>query len=155
MVEPTSHDDAKLAKFQQFVDRVDMFHGLDPRDVQKIYSKGTTMRVQKGDAIFYKGSEGNQMFVILGGAIGIYDGKKLLSKLSIGDTFGEMSLLMSVPRTATAMAVESSHLLAITEDVFEKLMTKRVAVRVLLNLSRVLGQRLEAANKRTRDVEGR
>lgn len=155
MSESTPDDAAKLAKYEQLVDHVDMFHGLKPHDVAKIFSKGMTFRVQKGETIFYKGTEGNKMYVVLGGKVGVFDGGKLLSSLSVGATFGEMSLLMHAPRNATVIALERSNLFSLSEDVFQRLLTKRVAVQMLLNLSRTLGKRLNEANIRTRELEGR
>lgn len=155
MSESKPLDAAQLAKFQQLVDHVDMFHGLNVPDVAKIFSKGMTIRVQKGETIFYKGTEGNKMYVVLGGKVGVFDGEKLLSSLTVGSTFGEMSLLMNAPRNATVVALEISNLFSLTEDVFQRLLTKRVAVQMLLNLSRTLGVRLNEANKRSRELEGR
>ncbi len=155
MSESTPRDPAKEAKYQKLVDHVDMFRGLNPHDVQKIFSKGMTVRVQKGETIFYKGTEGNKMYVVLGGKVGVFDGEKLLSSLGVGATFGEMSLLMNAPRNATVVALELSNLFTLSEDVFQRLLTNRVAVQMLLNLSRTLGVRLNEANTRTRELEGR
>ena len=145
-------DDPRL---RQLVERVDIFRGLTPDDVFKIYTKGATMQVQKGDTIFHQGTTGQKMFVVFGGKVGVFDGQKLLSELNVGDTFGEISLLTDEPRSATVVALEMSRLFVLDEDVFQKLLTKRVAVQMLLNLGRMLGKRLVAANKKLRDYEGR
>ena len=144
-----------LAKYQALVDHVDLFHGLKPGDVQKIFQKGMTVRVGKGETVFYKDTEGNQMYVILGGKVGVFDGPKMLAELTVGKTFGEMSLLNNEPRSATIVALEASNLLMLSEDVFQKLLTKRVAVQILLNMSRTMGKRLVASNMMVREQEGR
>ena len=142
-------------KYQKLADTVDIFHGLRASDVRKIYSRGMTMTVQKGDTLFHKGTVGNQMFVVLGGKMGVFDGPLQVATLHLGDTIGEMSLLRNEPRSATVRALERSQLFALTDNIFQKLLTKRVAVQMLLNISRTLAKRLEDANHALREMEGR
>ncbi len=144
-----------LEKYQKLVDHVDIFHGLRPPDVHKIFQKGMTVRVGKGETVFYKDTQGNQMYVILGGKMGVFDGPKMLAELTVGMTFGEMSLLNNEPRSATVVALEAANLLVLSEEVFQKLLTKRVAVQILLNMSRTMGKRLVASNMKVREQEGR
>lgn len=145
-------DDPRL---QTLVDTVDLFHGLSTSDVQKIFVAGLTMRAEPKDTIFFKDTVGNQMYVVLGGKIGIYDGPHLLAELTTGDTFGEMSLLLGKKRNATAVALEQTLLFVLDEEIFQKLLTKRAAIQILLNLSRTLGERLAEANKEIRRIEGK
>lgn len=142
-------------KYARLAEQVDMFEGLSPQDVRKIFHKGMTLRVAKGETIFYKGTVGNQMYVVLGGQVGVFDGPKCIAKLSTGDMFGEMSLLNGDPRSATVVALEHSNVFVLSEEVFQKLLTKRVAVQILLNIGKTMGERVRAANLKLREVEGR
>lgn len=142
-------------RFQALVDNVDIFHGLRSVDVQKIFARGMTMYIEKGDTIFHKNTEGNKMYVVLGGSIGVFDGPVQMATLGVGDTFGEMSLLTGMPRSASAVALERCNLFVLDEAVFQKLLTKRVAVQMLLNLGRMLGRRLRDANRTIRELEDR
>jgi CRP-like cAMP-binding protein len=142
-------------RFAKLVKAVDIFHGLSPEDVGKIFSHGVTMNVQKDQSVFHKGTVGNQMFVVLGGSFGVFDGTKQLATLRTGDTFGEMSLLLSEPRSASVKALELSQVFVLDERVFQKLLTKRVAVQMLINISRMLAKRLQNANRVIREMEGR
>ncbi|MEX2016104.1 MAG: cyclic nucleotide-binding domain-containing protein [Candidatus Hydrogenedentales bacterium] len=144
-------DDARL---KTLVETVHLFHGLSTGDVQKIFAAGLTMRAQPKDTIFFKDTVGNQMYVVLGGKIGIYDGPRLLAELGVGDAFGEMSLLLGRKRNATAIALEQSMLFVLDEEIFQKLLTKKAAIQILLNLARALGERLSEANKEIRRIEG-
>jgi CRP-like cAMP-binding protein len=134
-------------RFRMFVRSVELFRGLDPEDVEKIFQRGMTIRVAKGETIFYKGTTGNQMYVVLGGSVAIADGRKVLAKLNVGDTFGEMALVNNEPRSASAVAMEDSQLFVLSETVFQKLLTKRVAIQILLNIVRTLSHRLRDANQ--------
>lgn len=145
-------DDPRL---EQMVKTVDIFHGLTPGDVYRIYAKGMTHMAMKDQLVFHKDTVGNNMFVILGGTVGIFDGDKQIATLKMGESFGEMSLLTGEPRTATAKALEDTMLFILDERVFQKLLTKRVAVQMLLNVSKMLGKKLKNANLMIRELEGR
>ncbi len=133
-------------KYEELARRVPLFRGLSPEDVAKIMSKGMTMDVKKGDAVFYQGTVGNQMYVVLGGSVGLFDGKKHLATLRAGDMFGEMALINNEPRSATATAAEDCRLFVLSETTFQKLMTKKAAIRILLNIIGTMSKRLRDMN---------
>lgn len=133
---------------REYVKRIELFHGLDPADVAKILAHGITMRCTKGEAVFYKGTVGSQMYVVLGGKVGVVEEGKCLASLTTGDMFGEMALVTKEPRSANVVALEDSLLFVLSESTFERLMTKRVAIRMLFNIIRVLSHRIKEANAR-------
>ncbi len=138
-------DAASIAKMIQ---RVQLFHGLTPEEVMKILSKGMTMRCAKGETLFYQGTVGSQMYVVLGGTVGVFDGPTCIARLHTGDMFGEMALVDKAPRSATVTALEESRLFVLSESTFEHLLTKRVAIRILLNIIHTLSKRLRDSNAR-------
>lgn len=142
-------------KYAVLAEKIGLFRGLSPSDVQKIFSKGMTIRVQKGETIFMKGTTGNKMYVVLGGAVGVFDGPKCIAKLGVGDTFGEMSLLNNEPRTATVVALAPANLFVLSEEVFLKLLTKKVAVRILMNIAKSMSMKVKNTNLLIREMEGR
>lgn len=70
-----------------------------------------------GEVIFAEGDDGREMYVVVTGEVAVSkQGKKgeiLLATLTRGDFVGEMSLLESLPRSATARARGPTRLLAI------------------------------------------
>lgn len=142
-----------LEKFAQMAKKIDLFQGLRSEDVAKIYAKGITLQVEKGNVLFYKGTVGNQMFIVLGGKISLYSGKKHIADLHSGDMFGEMALINNDPRSATAVAAETSNLFVLSETTFQKLMTKRVAIRILFNIIGTLSKRLQDMNAKLVQLE--
>ena len=70
-----------------------------------------------GEIIFREGDLGQEMFVIQTGSVEVtinVDGEEhKVSTLERGDFFGEMSLLETLPRSATVRAVEKTSVLAI------------------------------------------
>jgi CRP/FNR family cyclic AMP-dependent transcriptional regulator len=70
-----------------------------------------------GDLIFKEGDEGREMFIVQAGEVIVTKqtrrGEMELATLRKGDFVGEMSLLESLPRSATAKARGETRLLAI------------------------------------------
>ncbi len=138
----------KSEQLRALLKRVSLFHGLREEDMVKIFSKGMTVRVGKGEVLFYKDTVGSQMYVVLSGKLGVFSGERLLAELVTGDMCGEMALVNHAPRSATAKALEDSLLFVLTETTVNTLLTKRVAVQLLLNIIRTLSRRLCEANLR-------
>lgn len=133
--------------------KVELFHGLNAEDVESIFSRGMTLRVLKGETLFYKGSLGSQLYVLLGGQINIIDNKRVIATMRMGDMFGEMALVESQPRSATAVASEDSHVFVLAEESFDRLLTKKIAVQILMNIVRIFSRRLRDANKKIAQFE--
>lgn len=134
------------AKLDLLVKRVDLFSGLSRDDVGKIFAKGMTVRALKEEVIFYKGTTGSQMYVVLVGKMGVYDGDRQIAHLVPGQMFGEMALVNREPRSATVKAEEDSVLFVLTESAFQNLLSKRVSIQILLNIIRTLSTRLKQKN---------
>jgi CRP-like cAMP-binding protein len=142
-----------VEKYAELAKRVPFFKGIETEDVAKIFAKGMTMQVEKGNILFYQGATGNQMYIVLGGKIDLFDGKKYLTTMRTGDLFGEMAVINNEPRSATAVAAETSRVFVLTETVFERLMTKRAAIRILLNIIGVMSKRIREMNAKLAKLE--
>jgi CRP-like cAMP-binding protein len=141
------------ATVDKYIKHVSLFHGLSREEVAKIFAKGMTMHVNAGQDIFVEGTVGSQMYVVLGGKLGVFNNGQCIAELRVGDMFGEMALVNKEPRSATVTAVNDSRLFVLTETTFERLMSKRVAIRVLFNIIKTLSHRLRDANKRLASLE--
>lgn len=136
------------AKVDKLIERVALFNGLTRDEVVKIFGYGLTMNCAKGETIFHEGTVGSTMYVVLGGKVGVFKGGKCISELRTGDMFGEMALVCDEPRSATVAALENSKVFVLKEETFDKLMTKRVAIRMLFNIVKTLSHRLQDSNKK-------
>ena len=113
------------------------------------------IRGQKGEHSARTGTTGEKVYVGLGGGGGVFDGRQGIAKLEVGETFGEMSLLNDEPRTASVVALAPVNLFVLSEDVFLKLLTKKVAVRILMNIARSMSTKVKNTNLLVREMEGR
>lgn len=85
---------------------------LDPK-----FSHEHLREFEDGDLIFMEGDDSREMYVVVGGSVEVTKrsgGTEIsLALLKKGDFVGEMSLLESLPRSATARAKGPTKLLAI------------------------------------------
>jgi CRP-like cAMP-binding protein len=109
----------------------------------------------KGDVIFREGDNGSEMYVIQSGKVELLkevNGEKVFSLImEKGDFFGEMSLLESLPRTATAVMLEDGELIIINATIFDQMIRHNIeiAVRMLRKFSTRLREtmaKLESLN---------
>ena len=88
---------------------------LNRREKRSVYA--TEIVVPDGQYIVREGDVGTDMYVIQSGEIAISkqtdDGERTLAILRRGEFFGEMSILESLPREASARAVGETRLLII------------------------------------------
>ena len=109
--------------------------------------KGETVfkEFRTGEIIFKEGEPGDNMYVVMEGAVDIKVGEEKFIVAQPGDILGEMALIDSSARSATAVARTNCKLIAIDEKRFIFLIqqTPFFAIYVM----RVLVERLRIMNK--------
>ena len=116
-----------------------------PVDFSLLAGAGAPIRNYKaGEVIFREGDPAEEMFVVKSGVVEIRLGNRVLDTLSERSIFGEMALIDSGPRSATAIAVTGTALVPVGEKQF-LLMVSRTPY-FALNVMRVLVRRLRTAN---------
>ncbi|AFY38775.1 MscS Mechanosensitive ion channel [[Leptolyngbya] sp. PCC 7376] len=106
--------------------KVGCFSHLSEFRLRQIIEIGRLKSLHKRETLFRENDPGDAFYIILSGRIEVYAEtlKKQLAILEAGNFFGEMSLMLGVPRTATAKALESTLLFAITNKNFKVLLQK-------------------------------
>jgi len=104
-----------------------------------------TRRVRAGGVIFREGERADELFVIKSGYVRIQVGNRAMADLAADNIFGEMALIDSEPRCATAVAITDVELVPISEKQFLFLVIQ--TPYFALKLMRVLAQRLRVTNK--------
>ncbi len=106
-----------------FLKGVHLFQSLNPEDCERLAASLRRRSLKKGEVLFRKGDEGNSLYIVRKGGIKIVLPSELgdeavLAILSEGDFFGEMALLDGMPRSADAVALDPSELLALSRSDF-------------------------------------
>jgi CRP/FNR family cyclic AMP-dependent transcriptional regulator len=127
------------------VQRTPLLAGLSDEIIEAFVRRARQRRYPRGTIIFHKDDPGTQLYVIVSGAVKISipstEGKDLLlSILTSGESFGEMSLFDEEPRSATAEAMEDIVALTLGRADFLALIERypALALRVIELLTRRL-----------------
>jgi CRP/FNR family transcriptional regulator, cyclic AMP receptor protein len=137
--------------------QVPLFDHLSARDLKKIGRLLHERTYQPGEVIFREGDPGAGMFIVRHGRVNIVihrpDGsEQLLTPIGERQFFGEMALLESAPRSASAVAAEKSELLGFFEPDLESLIERdaKLGSKVVWNLARLMAYRLRGMNETVR-----
>ena len=98
-----------------------------------------------GEIIFKEGEPGDNMYVVLEGAVDINVSGEKFILAQPGDIVGEMALIDSSARSATAIARTKCKLIAINEKRFTALTQQTPAFAI--HVMRILVERLRRMNK--------
>ena len=102
--------------------------------------------VKAGQELFKKGDRGDCLYIVKSGSIRLGDGNIVYETVSVGGMLGEMALIDSQPRSATAIAVEDALVLPVNQALFLK--TVQQSPYFAIRLARLLSRRLRAMNER-------
>lgn len=134
---------------------IPLFSELNNRDLEKITLVASKQKYHKDNLILIEEEVGSTMFVILSGRVKISrisdDGREvILSILSDGDFFGEMSLLDGHTRSANVTAIEDSVLLVIRREEFLQMLHD--FPQIAINLLKELAQRIRKSDEHIKSL---
>ncbi len=102
----------------KIMDRLEFFSRFNLLQKQELVQFHKHFSVyEEGEYLITEGDSDSFFFIILSGKVLIAKGdeKKPLAKLEPGEFFGEISFLTKAPRTASAIAVEQSIVIKVSE----------------------------------------
>ena len=98
----------------------------------------------KNSMLFAEGEPGDELFIIQKGSVKIVkvvdNNEVLLAVLKAGDIFGEMALLESKPRAASAATYEDCQVLAVNKANFERMIVTQP--QIVARLTTLLSERI-------------
>lgn len=99
-----------------------------------------------GETIFSEGEPGDVMYVVLEGEVEIQVGGETVQTAAAGDLVGEMALIDTQARSATALAIADCRLAAVDEAEFINMVQKNPFFS--LHVLRVLAERIRKINSK-------
>ena len=135
----------------QALGNIPIFENLTDSELNDVVRLTHERTYKLDEHVFKKLAPAEGMYVIMYGAVEINDpdsGTKFAS-LESGDFFGELALLDEEPRSASAVSIQPSTLIGFFRTDLLTLMKRspELGNKILLNLSRVLGERLRRTNQ--------
>jgi uncharacterized membrane protein len=104
-----------------FLTNIKLFEHLDLDDRVALASVLDDLRVPAGETLFHAGDPGDSLFLVRGGEVELFIkdtvGQKIvLTTAGPGDMFGELAMLDTGARTATALALTDCELLVLDRE---------------------------------------
>jgi len=121
-----------------------LFRHLSYKELVTILGILTVRSYQAGEDVVVEGELGDELFVVLTGAVAVKKEGKVLAVLKKAKHFGEMALMDKEPRSASVTAAEPSKLMVINRKDFMSLVQREpsIGVKLLWSFVQVLSQRL-------------
>ena len=106
--------------------QVSYFASFNDLEIRQLIEIGQRQRSQTGTTLFHEGDAGNSFYILLEGKVDILAEKlnRHLATLKPGQFFGEVALLLGVPRTAMAKVSEDALLFVINQPSFSDLLRR-------------------------------
>ncbi|MEJ2237391.1 MAG: Crp/Fnr family transcriptional regulator [Gemmatimonadales bacterium] len=129
--------------------KVPLFAHLDEEAIGRISKVTRRKTYPKNSIIVFENDPGDSLYIVDKGQVKVVltgeDGREvILSVLSDGDFFGEMSLIDDLPRSANVIAMEDSTLIVLYRDDFRRCLSETPSIA--LGLMQSLSRRLRSAD---------
>lgn len=128
-----------------------IFQSCREADLIDIASICTEEYIDQNVKLFSKGDPGNCMYFIYKGTVSIHDGQHQLAQLSENEIFGELSLLDSESRSASATTLTDCTLLKIEQEPFYDVVATNSDI--LKGIMRTLCKRLREQDRITVEMK--
>ena len=135
---------------------IPLFAGLRPLQAKIVALMGRLQTFAPGQHVVRRGEVGAEMFVIIDGKAQVIladaPGGPQVLEFGRGDVLGEMGLVRHQERTADVIAATPLEVMSMDEAFLRRIQTRypRIATKILLNVSRILSDRLQAQTERGR-----
>ena len=127
--------------------KTDIFKNTPEADLEIIANILEDISLKNGDSIFAKGDIGECMYIVEKGSVRIHDGGYTFAILKENEVFGELSLLDSESRSASATCNEDSVLFKLDQLPFYKILSKDQ--EVLKGILQMLCRRIRVLDEKS------
>ncbi|PRP92445.1 Serine/threonine phosphatase stp [Enhygromyxa salina] len=127
---------------------IPLFAALTYQQLVRIMNLTRIIPFDAGDQLCHQGQPAEELFVILRGVVELESNGSHVATLSQGSHFGEMALVDTAPRSATATALRPGKVLLINREDFFEILRKEapLAVKLLWAFVQELSSRLRQTN---------
>jgi CRP-like cAMP-binding protein/Zn-dependent protease len=116
----------------ELIDALPAFEDLPPELLSDLAGRVKLRTVRQGQPVFRQGERATAFYVVRTGVIHIETehpdtgDTEVLTMLERGDSFGELALLQTTPRSATARAATETELFEVDEATFDRLLADQI-----------------------------
>lgn len=144
-----------LPRIAQATAAMPLFAGLNAEQANRLAAACTVDRFPAGARIFHEGQRADKVYLLLEGRISIRVGEteKSVGSVHAGECLGEVSLLLSGSRSATAVARTDVEAAVLTHEVLNELIRLRPDIGLIIyrNLAAGISHKLRRSDLRRVD----
>ncbi len=118
-----------------------------------IMSKDQKQKFLPDDYVFKQGERGDKAYLLLDGRVAIEVNGKKVAEISEMEIFGEMSLILNKPRTASIKALKPSIVLPIDQKILNDLLSE--CPPVISSLVKQLAYRLSQCDQEIQSLKNK
>ena len=144
---------------RDLINEVPQLYSLGPDEVVTLVPYVSHKSAEKGTLVFREGDSGDSLFYIARGAVDIIkesvEGNPIkLAQFTQDSMLGEMALIDSAPRSATAKVFDDVELIILSRDAFDGLLkdVPAIGIKIFKQIATTMSQRVRFANGRLADV---
>jgi CRP-like cAMP-binding protein/Zn-dependent protease len=100
------------------------FSTLEPDELSDVLAHGTWVTVAPGEMLVEQGAVGDAFYALGSGQVEVFEDGVLTRTLGPGAFFGEIALLMDVPRTATVVAKTPARAFRLDREGFDRVLVR-------------------------------
>jgi signal transduction histidine kinase len=132
------------------LEKTKLFSGMLAEELQALEQTAQIRSFKSGQTIFTEGDPGDGLYVMIEGVVQIsafvnQQERRVLSRVGAGDFFGEMAVLDSEPRSATAIADKDTKVYFISRD--DLLSILEHSPQLAIGLVRQISLRMREVNR--------
>jgi CRP/FNR family transcriptional regulator, cyclic AMP receptor protein len=124
----------------ELIRSVPLFSGCSKRELAKIASMVDEIDIPEGKTLIQEGERGREFLVLIEGTVDVRKKGRKLPVRGRADSFGEIALLLDVPRTATVTPTSPVRALVLTDRSFRSLLEE--SPQIQLKIIKSLAERL-------------
>lgn len=148
-LQPLGASEISLDEIRAWLDGAQMFRDFEWSQIELLSGYLQLYRAAPKTVLFREGDRGDFMCVVLQGKLDVLKQdaqqiEKSVATVYAGRSLGEMVMLDSEPRSATAVVVETALLAVLTQEKFAAMTRDKpaLAMKLLLKIAQLLSQRL-------------
>ncbi len=141
------------------IEQSGFFSDLDRDEIAMLAVWIKAFSAPTGTMLLKEGGENASLCIIVEGVVNIFkeaahNEHVKIAEIQSGACIGEMGVIDGQPLSASAVTAQDSIVLVMTPEDFNKLMEKNsnLAVKILLNLARIISVRLRSTTRRLADL---
>jgi CRP-like cAMP-binding protein len=148
------HDAGRI----EMLKNIPIFQTLTRKELLEVDELLHERTYETGEIIFEKGEIGHGIYIILEGRVKVNPCPELpdnaVLELGRNEMIGELALFDEIPRLATLVAAERTTMAALFQSEFTSLLktNKNIGVKVLVEVTRILGRRARQLLTREKHV---